>query len=159
MRWFLLAILLGASQAAAAPLIGKHARRMLVSVNHHRRGGLGVRPCSDGWHLRLAHSPNGLAELIDVSPRTPARTISQGLDGDELYLDTGRFKGGHVYQLQLRRGEAIVSRGYVYLYPRSSRSARDCPAPQRLVFGSAEMSEPGDDDGSSPAVVAKNTLR
>jgi hypothetical protein len=150
-------LLLGAAApASGSPLVGRHVRRLHLSINHKKQAALGVRPCADGWHLTLPRKDNALADRLDVTPRTPARTLSQGLDGDELYLDSSRFAGGHTYQLQLRRGETTVGRGYVFLYPKRSKPARDCPAPQRFEFGSGEGA---DGEGAAEVeVVAKNGL-
>ena len=57
-----------------------------------------------GWQLEVA-TDRTRAELIDVTPGTPARTLSVPVVGGALSLDAVRFAGGHVYRAQLAGAE------------------------------------------------------
>lgn len=110
-----------------------------------------------GWRLELADLPAGgtSAELIDVTPGTPARTLSLVVDGATLHLDDLRFAAGHVYRLQLRKAGAAVAVGLVYLPPRADDAAPRRSS-NRVDF--AEGERPAADDAEMPAPQHKGRI-
>jgi hypothetical protein len=111
-----------------------------------------------GWRVELAELPAGgtSAELIDVTPGTPARTLSVPLDGATLRLDEFRFVAGHVYRLQLRKAGAAVAVGLVYLAPHADPAAPRRPSSNRVDF--AEGERPAADAADLPAAQPKGRL-
>ena len=141
-------------QAEAAPLKVKNAVAVRVTMAQGSQRGLGVKPERDGWRLQLSLakvSQDTSVEVIDVTPGTPARTLSVLLRGEEALLDGQRFEGGHVYRVQLRSGSGIDS-AYVYLYP-SGPVAAVKEGPTKLEFAGDER-----EGTSGPAPVRKSAL-
>src|SRR6478672_2022388 len=102
----------------AEPLKARNHEVIQVKVGSQRRGTIALHARPEGWRLELSGSTaNGSAEVVDLTPGTPARTLSVIINGDELLLDNTRFIANHVYRVQLRRGGVAVESGYVYLYP------------------------------------------
>jgi len=111
-----------------------------------------------GWRLELADLPAGgtSAELIDVTPGTPARTLSLVVDGATLHLDDLRFAAGHVYRLQLRKAGAAVAVGFIYLPPRTDDAAPTRRPSNRVDF--AEGERPAGDPAELPAPQHKGRI-
>ncbi len=142
-----------------AALHTRDAESVRVRVAGEAKLGVGLRARSDGWRLRLQETGGGAtAELIDVTPGTPARMLNVMVTGDELLLDTVRFEGGHVYRLQIRRGDRTIGSGFVYLYP--AAPLKDMPRsrqPAKMQFTPTETAA-DKSDGDSPHPVAKSPL-
>ena len=144
--------------ATAEPLPVKHAEAVRVSVanKHERAVGLRARPGGAGWQLELAADGQS-ADVIDVTPGTPARTLAVTVVGRTLKFDALRFAGGHVYRVQLR-GDKRMAWGFVYLYP-DPAALKMAPAKkggaERVRFDPDEA--PAADDGA-PARVDKGSL-
>jgi hypothetical protein len=159
MRWFLALVAfasINGGLAIGSPLKARNPEIVQVKVGGQAKQGIALRSHPEGWRLELSGSTaNGTAELVDLTPGTPARTLAVPVNGDELLLDAARFIGGHVYRVQLRRGGVAVESGLVYLYP--SPVLKDAPqtkVPQRLKFSADE--KPLDDTGIQP--VSKSSL-
>ncbi len=159
MRFVLLITLLGLTGIADAALKTRDAEAVRVKVAGAPKMGVGLRPRSDGWRLRLEETGGGAsAELIDVTPGTPARMLNVMVSGDELLLDSVRFQGGHVYHVSIRRGERAIGSGFVYLYP--TAPLKDLPrdrVPAKMQFTPTETAA-DTSDSSAPHPVAKSPL-
>jgi len=143
--------------ASAGPLKVKNAVAVRVNMAAGSQRGLGVKPERDGWRLQLSLATvnkDTQVDVIDVTPGTPARTVSVVLHGDEAVLDGQRFEGGHVYRVQLRSTAGLDS-AYVYLYPSASASAAAKEGPTKLEFAEDERDATG---SSGPAPVKKSAL-
>ena len=144
--------------AAAEPLPVKHVEAVRVSVANKSQHAIGLRALAGGagWRLDLAGDGDS-ADIIDVTPGTPARTLTVAVIGRALKLDALRFAGGHVYRIQLH-GEKRDSWSFVYLYPDASTlklPARKTPSTQRVRFDADESA--ASDDGA-PARTDKGAL-
>jgi hypothetical protein len=140
--------------AVAEPLPVKHVEAVRVAVANKSQHAIGLRalPGGAGWRLELAGAGDA-ADIIDVTPGTPARTLSVAVVGRTLTFDAQRFAGGHVYRVQLR-GHSAWS--FVYLYP--DPATLKLPAKkgtERVRFDADEGSAP--DDGA-PARTDKGSL-
>jgi hypothetical protein len=159
MRLVVLVSLLALAVPAGAALKTKDAEAVRVRVAGGAKMGVGLRPHSDGWRLRLEETGGGArAELIDVTPGTPARTLSVMVSGDELLLDHVRFHGGHVYHVMIRRGEKSIGSGFVYLYP--AAPIKDLPRtrePAKMQFTPTETAA-DKTESNAPHPVAKSAL-
>jgi len=136
--------------AARADLPVKHAVAVRVSVLNRAQKALGLHAVdAGGWRLELAAAGTS-ADVIDLTPGTPARTLNVAVVGSSLHFDSGRFVAGHVYRVQLN-GAAKPSVGLVYLYP--DATAAKMPAhkagAQRVRFDADEPppAPSKDDDG------------
>lgn len=112
---FVLAALFTGMPAAAAPKM-RLAKVVRVKVGNGTRRGIGLHACSDGWHLELG-SVSSVAEVIDVTPSAPARTLTLAVRNEELLFEPRRFIGGHVYQVQLFSGDERRDTLWVVLFP------------------------------------------
>ena len=146
--------------ALAEPLPVKHVAAVRVSVANKSQHALGLRalPAGAGWRLELAASDGDSADVIDVTPGTPARTLTIAVVGRTLTFDALRFAGGHVYRVQLRGDKRGASWSFVYLYP--DAAALKLPPPKA---GAAERVrfEADDDnarDDGAPARTEKGAL-
>lgn len=144
---------------AAEPLPVKHVEAVRVSVANRSQHALGLRalPAGGGWRLDLA-GDGDTAEIIDVTPGTPARTLTVAVIGRMLKLDPLRFAGGHVYRVQLN-GDKRPSWSFVYLYPDAATlklPPRKAGAAERVRFDAAEAAAADGDD--APARTDKGAL-
>lgn len=118
MKSLVLASLLLSIPAAAEPLKARNTKEVRVAVSGRELRGLQVRPTSEGWRLELgAQRGSGAAEVIDVTPGTPARFVTVAITAGEVLFDRVRFVGGHVYRVQLRVDGQASASGYIYLAP------------------------------------------
>jgi hypothetical protein len=144
--------------AAAEPLPVKHVEAVRVSVANKSQHALGLRALAAGagWRLDLAGDGDS-ADVIDVTPGTPARTITIAVVANTIKFDAVRFAGGHVYRVQLN-GKKGSSYSLVYLYPDAAKlklpPARKGSA-QRVRFDSDDTA--ASDDGA-PARTDKGAL-
>jgi len=145
--------------AVAEPLPVKHVEAVRVSVANKSQHAIGLRalPGGAGWRLELAGAGEA-ADIIDVTPGTPARMLSVAVVGRALSFDAVRFAGGHVYRVQLR-GDKRAPWSFVYLYP--DPAALKLP-PRKKASGAErvrfdEHDAPAADDGA-PARVDKGSL-
>lgn len=158
MRGLALGFVLSLSALAVAePLPVKHAEAVRVPVAGKSQRAIGLRalPGGAGWRLDLA-ADGEQADVIDVTPGTPARTLAVTVVGRTLKLDAPRFAGGHVYRVALRSG-AHSAWSYVYLYPDPSQlklPVRKGGA-ERVRFDDHDSA--GSDDGA-PARTDKGSL-
>lgn len=134
--------------AAAEPTV-KNGETVRVSLAGHAQRAVGLRFTDAGWSFDVA-TQRTRAELIDVTPGTPARTLSVAIVGGTLKLDGVRFAGGHVYRAQLLGG-ARPAPTVVLLYLHPDPAAAKVPAKkagaQRVRFDSDEPA--ADDSGIS----------
>ncbi len=154
----LFALVSAVGPAVASPLKARNSEVIQLKVGSQRRDTIALRARTEGWRLVLSGTTaNGSAEIVDLTPGTPARTLSVILNGDELLLDNTRFVGGHVYRVQLRRGGVAVESGFVYLYPMVYlKDAPRSKEPQRLKFAGDEAAASDGDDTIKP--VSKSGL-
>jgi hypothetical protein len=120
MKSLVFASLILALPAAAfgQPLKARNVKEVRVALSGRAFKGLQVRPTPEGWRLQLgATQGTGSAEIIDVTPGTPARTVTVPISAGDVLFDRVRFAGGHVYRVQLRVDGQAASSGYVYLAP------------------------------------------
>ncbi|MDB4965436.1 MAG: hypothetical protein JWN44_1125 [Myxococcales bacterium] len=146
----LLAALTANAAEKAVPLEPTEVR---VAVANRSQKALGLRPLpTGGWRLDLPSNAD-TADIIDLTPNTPARTITLSIVGRALRFDAIRFTGGHVYRIQLKTGPSPSTSTLVYLYPQPSTEPRH-RAPQRVKFSPDER--PTDD--SPLSTVDKGSL-
>jgi len=124
-----------------------------VSVANKSQHAIGLRPLPGGagWRLELAGAGDA-ADIIDVTPGTPARTLSVAVVGRMLAFDAQRFAGGHIYRVQLR-GHGAWS--FVYLYPDPATLKLPKKGTERVRFDPDDSAAP--DDGA-PARTDKGSL-
>jgi hypothetical protein len=147
MRALAFVLLLSLPCAARAELPAKHAESVRVSVLNRAQKALGLRALEGGgWRLELT-SESVSADLIDMTPGTPARTLTVAVVGGTLKLDGVRFIAGHVYRVQLNGG-AKPSVGLVYLYPDASAAKMSTKkaGTQRVRFDADEPPAAGTKD-------------
>jgi hypothetical protein len=146
-------VLSSGALAIAEPLPVKHVEAVRVSVANKSQHAIGLRalPGGAGWRLELAGAGDA-ADIIDVTPGTPARTLSVAVVGRMLAFDAQRFTGGHVYRVQLR-GHGAWS--FVYLYPDPSTLKLPKKGTERVRFDADDSAAP--DDGA-PARTDKGSL-
>jgi hypothetical protein len=125
-----------------------------VSVANRSQKALGLKPQPgvSGWRLDLASDVDA-ADIIDLTPGTPARTISLTIIGRALRFDPMRFVGGHVYRVQLKSSGKPASLTFVYLYPEAAAEPRR-RGTERVKFAPDE--KPAADTG--PLAVDKGAL-
>lgn len=158
MRGLALGVVLSCGAIAAAePLPVKHVEAVRVSVASRSQHAIGLRalPAAAGWRLELAGDGDS-AEVIDVTPGTPARMLSVPVVGRTLTFDALRFAGGHVYRVQLR-GDKRTTWSFVYLYPDPAtlKLPPKKSGAERVRFD--ENDAPAADEGA-PARVDKGSL-
>jgi hypothetical protein len=148
--YLLVAALLAGAPATATP---SRTRSLRVKVGNGTRRGIGLHGAADGWHLELARGDaHRLAEVIDVTPGAPARTLTLAVGNDEVVLDPRRFVGGHVYQVLLLGDDVRQETRWVFLFPSATRT-KDSPQPppkepQKIKFVDDE--KPAGDDAIQP---------
>lgn len=123
------------SQAKAA-FKATNASAVRVRVNGDSKAGLQLRSQDDaGWRLKL-EGQLGLMRLsaIDVTPGTPAQTLSVRVAAGEALFDAQRFQGGHVYRVSSAEGAT-----YVYLQPSATLAAQPkSNGPGQIDFAEGE---------------------
>jgi hypothetical protein len=110
---------------------------MRLKVGNGTRRGVGLSHEADGWHLELASVESTIAQIIDVTPGAPARTLTLAIHDGELIFDPRRFAGGHVYQVSLMSDAASQGTRWVFLVPAPTRVKEPTVAPkepQQLKF-------------------------
>jgi hypothetical protein len=153
--------------AAAEPLPVKHVEAVRVSVANKSQHALGLRalPAGAGWRLDLAgEGDSDSADIIDVTPGTPARTLTVVVIARTLKFDPLRFAGGHVYRVQLH-GAKRAAWSFVYLYPDAAAlklPARKPGGAERVRFdaadGAAAAAAAANGDDGAPAPTDKGAL-
>ena len=154
----LLASLLLSATAAAEPALkalDPHVR--VVNARGHK--ALNLKASPTGWRLELRGEDDGVAEVFDVTPGSPARTVTLALRRGLVTFDRARFAGGHVYRVALRGDAATLGVGFVYLYPEApaKMAAPERPRVQRLGFDASDA-KGGDAEDEMPAVADKGHL-
>lgn len=154
MRGWVVVLSLWSAGALAEPLPAKNAEDVRVSVANKPRHAFALRPlAAGGWQLDLGADADR-AELIDVTPGTPARTLSLPVLARTVRFDAARFVGGHVYHVSLRAGARVTS-GFVYLHPAAALKVRARGRAERVRFDPDETPR---DDGEGIGVVDKGSL-
>ncbi len=158
MRGLALGLVLSWSALAVAePLPVKRVESVRVSVANKSQHALALRalPGGAGWRLELAADGES-ADVIDVTPGTPARTLALPVVGRTLKFDAVRFAGGHVYRVQLH-GDKRLAWSFVYLYPDPAllKMPAKKSGAERVRFDEDEKAPV--DDGA-PARVDKGAL-
>ena len=140
--------------AVAEPLPVKHVTAVRVAVGNKSQSAIGLRalPGAAGWRLELAGGGDA-ADIIDVTPGTPARTLAVVVVGRVLTFDALRFTGGHVYRVQLRGQKAW---SFVYLYP--DPATMKLPAKKGTERVRFEPDDDGAVDDGAPARTDKGAL-
>jgi hypothetical protein len=137
MRGWVVLLSLWSASALAEPLMAKNAADVRVSVANKTRHAFSLKPlATGGWQLELA-ADGERADLIDVTPGTPARTLTVAVVARVVRFDDVRFVGGHVYHLSLRSG-ARVSSGFVYLYPAAAQKVRPRGSVEKVRFSDGD---------------------
>jgi hypothetical protein len=126
----------------------KHAPPTIrVSLANRSQKALALHATpAGGWRLDLEVDAVS-ADVIDLTPGTPARTVTLAVVTNTIKFDSVRFAGGHVYRVQLNGGKRPIV-NLVYLYPDAS-AAKMPPkkaGPQRVRFD-ADDKKPAGDDG------------
>ncbi len=120
MRKIILLALLTSALPAAARVLPSTSVHVLL--DGHREPGVGLHGDARGWRLPITPD-RGATDVVLVDETSPTRDKwILPLDGRAIFLEAGRFVGGHAYRVEVRRGTEIVERGLVYLYP--SRAGR-----------------------------------
>ena len=120
MRGLAFVVLCSWCALARAELPVKHVDSVRVSVANRSQKALALRAAAaGGWRLDL-EGEGDTADVIDLTPGTPARTITLAVVTNTLQFDAVRFTGGHVYRVQLN-GKKRPSVSLVYLYPDPSK--------------------------------------
>jgi hypothetical protein len=102
--------------SALEPLPVKHLESVRVSVGNRAQKAFGLHATAGGgWRLDL-EGDGVSADVIDLTPGTPARTLTIAVITNTIKFDSARFAGGHVYRVQLNGG-ARSSVSLVYLFP------------------------------------------
>jgi hypothetical protein len=115
-RVLFLSFLLCGAVAQADGLPARNGDEVRLNVNQRSRKATRLRPTGEGWRLELsATSANGAADVFDVTPGTPARTLSVMVNGGSILFDRVRFAGGHAYRVQLRSNGRAAESGFVFL--------------------------------------------
>jgi hypothetical protein len=148
MRGWMVAVLLVSTSAAAEPLIARNASDVRIAVAGKARHALALKPlpAGGGWRLELAADASA-ADIVDVTPGTPARTITVAVLGRTLRFDGVRFAGGHVYDVRLRAAGKTPS-GFIYLYPAPAAKEKPRKGAERVRFDVDEA--PAADDAIAP---------
>lgn len=123
------------SQPTKAAFKAVNASTIRVRVNGDSKPGLQLRSLDDaGWRLKL-QGQLGLMRLlaIDVTPGTPAQTLSVRVAAGEALFDAQRFQGGHVYRVSSAEGAT-----YVYLQPSATLAAQPKAGPGQIDFAEGE---------------------
>ena len=146
MKSLLVASLLLSIPAAAEPLKARNTKEVRVAVSGRELRGLQVRPSTEGWRLELgAQRGSGAAEVIDVTPGTPARFVTVAITAGEVLFDRVRFVGGHVYRVQLRVDGQASASGYIYLMPETPVKEAPRSRAERVRFDANEPEAKKDD--------------
>ena len=142
---------------AFAELPVKHLDSVRVSVMNRSQRALALHAiAAGGWRLDLEGDGDS-ADVIDVTPGTPARTITLAVVTNTIKFDAVRFAGGHVYRVQLN-GKKRSTASLVYLYPDASKLKLPPPrkaGAQRVRFDSSDTA--ATDDGA-PERTEKGSL-
>jgi hypothetical protein len=149
MRVLFLSFLLFGAVAQADGLPARNGDEVRLNVNQKSRKATRLRPSSEGWRLELAaSSANGAADVFDVTPGTPARTLSVMVNGGSLLFDRVRFVGGHAYRVQLRSNGRAIDSGFVFLVADPPLKVAPRRGAERLRFEpdeASKSSKPADD--------------
>lgn len=146
-----LALLFLSLPAAADPLKAENASDVRVPMAAKLQRALGVRVTTekDGWRLQLRAPVEGVAEVFDVTPGSPAVTFTLRLVAGMISFDLARFSGGHTYHVAVRSPQS-VSTGLVYLYPDASavkqQARRGAAGATRVRFEDNEPAPAGSDE-------------
>ena len=143
--------------AAAEPAV-KNGETVRVSLAGRSQRAVGLRYAETGWSYDGARERTR-ADLIDMTPGTPARTLSVTIVGNTLKLDGVRFVGGHVYRAQLSGGARpapTVLLLYLYPDPATAKLPSKKAGAQRVRFDSSD--EPAATDDSGIKRVEKGSL-
>lgn len=134
---FLLSATVAAHAAPAAPFKVKNAKVVRVKVGADSKAGLQLVADDHGWRMKLDHAPTSLLRLsvIDVTPNTPAQTMSVRVNAGEALFDAHRFQGGHVYRVS---APGLDGASFVYLAPSATLAAPAPKGPGRVDFEEGE---------------------
>jgi hypothetical protein len=145
MRGLAFALVTSWCALAGAELPVKHVDSVRVSVANKSQKALALHATpGGGWRLDLEGDGDS-ADVIDVTPGTPARTITIAVVTNTIKFDSVRFAGGHVYRVQLN-GKKRASASLVYLYPAATVEKLPKKATtQRVRFDAADSAGGSDD--------------
>jgi hypothetical protein len=153
LAFLFVAVTVSAAEAAekATPVKPTEVR---VSVANRSQKALGLKPlpAAAGWRLDLTADVDA-ADIIDLTPGTPARTISLSIIGRALRFDRMRFVAGHVYRVQLKSSGKPASLTFVYLYPEATAEPRR-RGTERVKFAPGEKAT----EDNTPLAVDKGAL-
>jgi len=150
MRGLAFALVFGLSSwcliAGAEPAV-KNGETVRVSLAGRSQRAVGLRYTDAGWSLDVT-GERTRADLIDMTPGTPARTLSVAIVGGTLKLDTVRFVGGHVYRAQLAGGaRPTVMLVYLRPDPATAKVSSKKAGAERVRFDADEPAAASDDSG------------
>ena len=148
LRGFAFLIVLGLALPSVASPLRLRNQAIRVRVNGESKPGYQLRPEGPNgniWKLRLELTDaQARFDVIDVTPNTPARTISLRANAGEVVFD-GRFEGGHVYRIA-----TATSSTFVYLQPPAVMQAPQQKGPAKVDFEPGEKAL-ADDSGIEAA--------
>lgn len=128
--------LLSFASPAEARTTALHGATVRIALGGRHERGVGLRGDAQGWRLSLGQAM-GATSIVLVDQTSPLHDKwIVAVDGGSLLLDSARFRGGHAYRIEVRRGPSLVEEGFVYLYPTSTGRA------SRVEFELAEGAEP-----------------
>jgi hypothetical protein len=131
-----------AGTAWAEPLVARNGDEVRLVVAQKPRKALRIKPTASGWRLELGGArANGVAEVFDVTPGSPARTFNLAVSGGEVLFDRDRFTGGHAYRVQLFSDGRAGASGFVYLVAEAPVKVAPHGA-QRVRFEAEEAPPP-----------------
>jgi hypothetical protein len=153
LRLSLFSFLLAGTAAFADGLPARNGDEVRLNVNQKSKKALRLRPAGEGWRLELGvTNANGVADVFDVTPGTPARTMAVNVNGGSILFDRVRFAGGHAYRVQLHSDGKATASGFVFLVP--DPPAKEAPrrGAERLRFETDD--KPVGDDKIQPVEKA-----
>jgi hypothetical protein len=141
-------VLLFFASAGAEPLVARNGDEIRLLVAQKPRKAVRLKPEPQaGWRLELGGPHvSGVAELIDVTPGTPARTIAIAVSGGAAILDQVRFTGGHAYHVQVHLDGQPSASGFVYLVSGPPAKAAPRRGTQRIRFDKDDAPAPASDE-------------
>jgi hypothetical protein len=118
-----------------------------LRVAGHREPGRALRAEPDGWRLAVS-APDTIAQLLDVTAHAAPDKWLMPITHGGVVLDLARFRPGHAYRVEIRRGATTLETAYVYLSPPIHRG------PGRVTF-TADADPAGTDE---IAIIPKSAL-
>ena len=143
----LIGILVSGSTVHAGAVL-RSGESIHLRVGGHSEAGRGLRAEAQGWRLQVA-APEAVVELSDVTANaTPDKWVIAVAAG-QVMLDAARFRAGHAYRVEVRRGATTLKTSFVYLYPPRGRAS------SRMIIDASGDTESASDE---IAIAPKSAL-